>query len=426
MMADRASRNGRSFLRELVRRKVLRVGITYVVLAIATVEAADLMFPRLGLPDWTITLVLGLAIVGLPLAIGLAWAFQITDRGLERESEVLEEGVPEPQRDAPWSLSADTPHRSIAVLPFDDMSPGRDQAYLADGLAEEILNGLSRLSDLNVVARTSSFLYRGGGHSVGEVGRKLGVAHVLEGSVRKWGDRIRVTAQLVGVEDGFHLWSEVFDRHLDDIFAIQDEIARAIVEKMNVKLLEEEKGGIFRELTDDPMAFDLYLKGRHAWYNRYRVGLETALGYFQRALERDPDFVLPLCGIADTYTVLGMYGLLHPAEARRACENAVGRAMELDPDLPEVRFSEALVTTVFPRFDELGELIWPDAKLKAVWELKPDFAEAAGWYGLAHVARGGVGGCGTAPVGRSDWIDRTRLSVHGERGGSHAVLGWAA
>jgi adenylate cyclase len=382
-----------SFFRELVRRRVLRVGAAYVVGAIATVEAADLLFPRLDLPDWTITLVLAVAIVGLPVTLALAWAFQVTDHGIELDSATESTRTPRagtPLVPAEQSLPEDAAIRSIAVLPFADMSPGQDQTYLADGLAEEILNGLSRLRGLRVAARTSSFAFREGGQHVRDVGRRLGVAHLLEGSVRKWGDRIRVTAQLIDAKDGYHLWSKVYDRHLDDIFRIQDEIARAIVDKLDVELLQEEQGPILPEYTDDPEAFDLYLKGRHAWYNRYRVGLETALTYFRQALERDPSLVLAHCGVADTYAVLGLYGLMPPAEAGKLCADAADQALELAPGLPQAQFSDALCATVFPRFDERGDPIWPDDRMREIWERHPDFAEPAAWFGIARATRGGT------------------------------------
>lgn len=372
-----------SFFRELRRRHVLKVGGAYVVAAIGTVGAADLFFPRLALPDWTVTLVVGLAVVGFPVALVLAWAYEVTPTGIEREGR-SESTTPGSGRDVDVrSTSPMMSDRSVAVLPFADMSPGQDQEYLADGLAEEILNGLTRLRNLRVAARTSSFAFKGRDEHVRDVGRTLEVAHILEGSVRKWGDRLRVTAQLISVEDGYHVWSEVYDRQLDDIFQIQDEIARAIVEKLEVDLLEEEDGSLVVEHTESAEAFDLYLKGRHAWYNRYRVGLQTALTYFEQAREEDPGLALAHCGVADTYSVLGLYGLMQPWEAETRAFGAAERALELAPDLPEAHFSHALTRLVFgthgadrPNWDV------PMEGFLTAWELRPDYAEAVAWHGI--------------------------------------------
>ena len=352
------------FLAELKRRKVVRVAIVYVVVGLVVVEAANNLLPALNLPDWTVTLVVALAILGFPIVVALAWAFDITPSGVKRTI----------------SLDAGAEARSIAVLPFTDMSPDHDQEYFADGVAEEVLNVLTRIPDLRVAARTSSFSFKDKGCTVQEIARELGVATVLEGSVRKAGERLRITAQLTEAPSGFHLWSETYERQLEDIFAIQDEIARAIVGTLRVTLLGEQDEPLAKVATKDPEAYDLYLKGRHCWVRRYKVGLHTALQYFQKAIEKDPGYALPYTGIADVHTILAIYGLLDPAEAQGIAEKAAERAMALDPELPEAYFSTGLIQHCF-------HVDWEnsDGSLKRAVELNPDFAAALAWRGMGLV-----------------------------------------
>lgn len=352
------------FLAELKRRKVVRVAIVYVVVGLVVVEAANNLLPALNLPDWTVTLVVALAILGFPVAVALAWAFDITPSGVKRTT----------------SLDAGAEARSIAVLPFTDMSPDHDQEYFGDGVAEEVLNVLTRIPDLRVAARTSSFSYKDKGCSIREIGQELGVATVLEGSVRKAGNRLRITAQLTEVANGFHLWSETYERELEDVFAIQDEIARAIADTLRVTLLGAPDEPLVKVATKNPEAYDLYLKGRHCWVRRYKMGLQTALEYFEKAIEKDPDYALPYTGIADVHTILAIYGLLDPAEAQGIAEKAAERAMALDPELPEAYFSVGLIHNCFH-----VDWVNGDGSLKRAVELNPNFAAALAWRGMALV-----------------------------------------
>ena len=355
------------FLAELKRRKVVRVAIVYVVVGLVVVEAANNLFPALNLPDWTVTLVVALALLGFPVAVALGWAFEITPSGVQRTA----------------SLDAGAEPRSIAVLPFMDMSPDHDQEYFGDGVAEEVLNVLTRIPDLRVAARTSSFSFKEKGCGIRAIGQELSVATVLEGSVRKSGDRLRITAQLTEVASGFHLWSETYERELEDIFAIQDEIARAIAETLRVTLLREHDRPLVRAGTENSEAYDLYLKGRHCWVRRYKMGLQTALEYFEKAIDKDPEYALPFTGIADVHTILAVYGLLDSAAAHRKAEEAAERAMTLDPELPEAYFSRGLVRVCFTYdWDGSGSL------LERAVELNPNFAAAHAWMALGLVNPG--------------------------------------
>ena len=228
---------------------------------------------------------------------------------------------------------ADVP--SIAVLPFADMSPEKDQDYFCEGMAEEILNALTGLEGLHVAARTSSFQFKGQNLNIVRIGQELNVRTVLEGSVRKAGNRLRITAQLISVQDGYHLWSERYDRDMDDIFAIQDDIAGAVVQKLQVKLLGDAKTSLVRRPTDDLEAYNLYLQGRYYWSRRYKGFLAKAVKYFEQAIARDSSCAPAHAGLADGYTILATYGFLTPAEARGRALPAARTAIALDDSLDE-------------------------------------------------------------------------------------------
>ncbi len=266
--------------------------------------------------------------------------------------------------------------KSIAVLPFSNLSPDKEQEYFCDGLSEEIINALSHIRELRVVARTSAFAFKGKEIDIREVGKKLNVGTVLEGSVRKSGERLRITAQLVNIEDGYHIWSGQFDREMKDIFDIQEEISLTIVDHLKLKLLKDEKEKILKRATKDHEAYDAYLKGRYFWYRRYEKGLQRALQYFEQAIETDPGYALAYVGIADTFNFLGTFSFMPPHPAFSRSKAAAKKALEIDPELGEAYASLSWIG-LWHDWD------WPAAEkhsLKAI-QLKPDYAPAHMWYG---------------------------------------------
>jgi serine/threonine-protein kinase len=288
------------------------------------------------------------------------------------ESEISRSQVPEKQ-----SLP------SIAVLPFKDMSPQKDQDYLCEGIAEEILNALVQIEGLQVAARTSSAQFKDKAVNVQAIGRELGVQSVLEGSVRKSGDRLRITAQLINVEDGYHLFSEKYDRTADDIFTIQDEISLAIVDKLRVKLLRDEKLKLVKRHTESEEAYRLYLQGRYFWNRRHEGGVQKGLEYFQKAIATDPDYALPYSGLADCYFSLGFFDFLAPKVAFGKCREAALRAVELDPDLAE---AHASLGNAFFHFD----WDWPaaEAEFRRAISLNPNYAAVHYFYGMFLTSAG--------------------------------------
>lgn len=264
---------------------------------------------------------------------------------------------------------------SLAVLPFVDMSPQKDQEYFCDGMAEELISALTKIKDLRIIARTSAFSFKGKGLDVREIGEKLNVDMVVEGSIRKADSRLRITAQLINVEDGYPLWSERYERAMDDIFLIQDEVTMAIVNNLKVELLGEEKTELMKHHTENLEAYNLYLQGRYFWNKRTEEGYQKCLEYFQKAIETDPTYALAYTGIADCYNLLGYYGFLPPKEAFPEAKRAAEKALEMDETLAEAHTSLAWVRWHYD-WDWEGA----EREFKRALELNPSYATAHHWY----------------------------------------------
>jgi len=265
---------------------------------------------------------------------------------------------------------------SLAVLPFTNMSADKDNEYFCDGLAEELINSLSHIHDLRVAARTSAFSFKGKDLDIREIGKLLNVQAILEGSVRKAGERLRITAQLVSVADGYHLWSEKYDRDMDDIFAVQDEISLEIVDKLKVKLLKGDKTKVLKRHTENKDAYNLYLKGRYFWNRRNEGDLKRAIECYHEAIEKDPKYSLPYLGIADHFIMMGLWSYLPPETARLRAKEALDRALEIDDQLGEVYTSLGYYQCLF-------DWDWPGAEknLKRGLALNPNNVYAHTWYG---------------------------------------------
>ena len=356
------------FFAELKRRKVYGIAALYVAVGVAISLAVPDLFDALLLPVWSARFVIVSVVLGFPIALVLAWAYEVR---------------PEAPRPAEREGTKHEPRQSIAVLPFVDMSPDQDQEYFCDGMAEELMNAFTKVKGLRVAARTSSFHFKGRSEDVRKIGSQLAVRSVLEGSVRRADERLRVTAQLVSVEDGYRVWSGNYDRELKDVFAIQDEISRSIVESLRPTLLGEEEHTLVTPPTWSLEAYDHYLRGRHYGEGRYEKGLETALRYFEKAVEIDPEYALPHTGVADSYAVLGMYGYLRPKKAGERAKAAAERAVELDDGPSEAHTSLGFCHMLFGWDWERSAAEF----LKAI-ELSPQNAKAHLWLGLQHGRQG--------------------------------------
>ena len=289
------------FWQELKRRKVITTFIWYAGTAMVLIGLASDVAGPFNLPNGTLRLVIILIIIGFPLTMIFSWIFDVSPEGIHRTRSLKNE---QSVRKEPGSLVHNPSiDRSIAVLPFQDMSREKDQEYFCDGIAEEIINALAHVSSLKVIARTSAFAFKNQNVDMREIGQILNVETLLEGSVRKDGNRIRITAQLIKTDDGTHLWSERFDRNLDDIFAIQDEISMAIVEHLKIKLLSQEKSALLKRYTDNFELYDLYLKASHYIKLATSAEFEKAVDYIGQALQKDPLFI-------PGYAVLGITNML--------------------------------------------------------------------------------------------------------------------
>lgn len=387
-----------SFFAELKRRNVFRVAASYAVVAWLLVEISDTIFPRLTLPDWTVTLVIVLLLLGFPLAVFLAWAYEMTPEGVRRTTELpsAESGdpgvgrkldsaliaalvlvvgyllldkfllAPTPQSRelayAPAELADESPDgpaakpdaaapapdgRSIAVLPFANTSDDAANEYFSDGISEELLNLLSKVPGLRVTSRASAFHYKQRNLRPSQVASELNVSHVLEGSVRKAGNRVRITSELVDARSDTRLWSETYDRSLDDIFAVQDEIAAAVVAELKVRLLGEAP----QRPETSGEAYSLFLQARHLGRQGNPAGYSEAAELLERVLEIDPRYVAALVELATVNSNQANFGYRPRAEGFGRARELAERALEIDPG-----YAPALSQLAVLEIDQRGDL----------------------------------------------------------------------
>ncbi|MEH6585234.1 MAG: tetratricopeptide repeat protein [Halioglobus sp.] len=317
-----------SFFTELRRRHVVKVAVAYVVTGWLVAQAAEFLLESFSTPEWILQTLIVLLLLGFPIAIVLAWAFELTPDGVQLDSAVEDKPLLQ-AADAQLGLLVNSPEHSIAVLPFADMSPDHDQEYFSDGLTEELLNLLSKVSGLHVASRTSAFSFKGRQEDICEIAQKLRVRHVLEGSVRKAGDQLRITAQLIKAQDGYHLWSETYDRSIENVFAVQDEIARAVVESLKLQLLGE--APVVRETSSE--AYNLYLQAMHLKMHRTPDSLNLAMDYLERAVAIDPEYAPAWALLSEVYALRGGSSGSGWEEGVAASRKALERALELDTEI---------------------------------------------------------------------------------------------
>jgi len=385
---------------EFKRRQVFRVAAMYGATAFVLIEAADLIFPRIPLPEWTVTLVVWLALLGFPAALVLAWAYERTPEGVRptdpAETAELDAIVAQPARrrwpagvaallgivllglGAWWTLTRTGPgaqsYDSIAVLPFENLSGNPDNQYFSDGLADELLNALSGVEDLKVAGRTSSFSLRDQNLDLRTIGDTLDVETVLEGSVRRSEDRVRITAQLIDARTGYHLWSDEYDRDITDIFQVQEELAQSITRAL-LPRLRSEGDELYRGGTDNLAAWDLYLGCRQNWYSRNIDQLREAVDQCERAVALDPEFALAWSGLADAIDALAFRDVRAEELVPRAM-TAAQRAVLLDPELAEGWASWGTLASEMQRDWATAELA-----LRRAIERKPSNAYARAMLG---------------------------------------------
>jgi adenylate cyclase len=389
----------RGLLAELKRRRVFRVAGLYGVVAWIIAEVSSVVFPVLLLPEWTVSFVVILLILGFPIAMVLAWAYDIGPQGIERTPPLA---APTGSRRGQawivyglmlalamgglgwllWSRLATPPpavYESIAVLPFANLSGDPDNDYFSDGMAEELLNLLAQVPGLQVAARTSSFAYKGQNIDVREIGRVLSVDTVLEGSVRRSGQRVRITAQLVDASTGYHLWSQNYDRQMEDIFAVQDEISAEIVVALKGRLgaSQAETGLAARSApTDSVEAYTIYLQARHQWKRRGAEPLLNSIELFEKAIEIDPTFARAWAGLAAARIVLPGYVGETSEDHHEAAIEAARQALAYDPGLAEAHAVLAQAQS------HVADWTGAEAGFFFAISLDPNDATARHWYSL--------------------------------------------
>jgi TolB-like protein len=408
------------FFKELMRRNVARVALVYVIVAWVTMQVVDVMFPALHVPEWAISITAALIIIGFPFALIFAWAFEITPEGIKREKEVdrgqsittdtgrkldfmiigaltiavafllvdklvLTESEDEVGQASNKAQVVDTPakapEKSIAVLPFVNMSGDIENEYFSEGLSEELLNVLAKIPELKVAGRTSSFKFKGTNEDLRLIGEQLNVAHVLEGSVRKSGVQVRITAQLINTETGYHMWSETFDRELNDIFAIQDEISAAVAAALKVTLLgATETTPANSHGTDNIEAYNLFLQARYFFQHETLENLEKAMRLLEKAIELDPAYAAAwaeLSQVQQRWT--GGYPSTHDfVTGMEIARASAEKALALDDQLPDAHLALAAIHAQYDWDWEAAE-----REVRRALELDPNNVFALG--GLAQV-----------------------------------------
>lgn len=395
-----------SIVTELKRRNVFRVAIAYLLLGWAVLQGADFLLDLAAAPGWVIRVFAIAGLVGFPFALFFAWAFELTPEGIKREAEVDRSQSIRPQtgrklngiiiglllvvivlmaverafyaggKEPVEAKEAATAASSVAVLPFVNMSADADNEYFSDGVSEEILNVLARIPELKVSARTSAFSYKGSDATIAQIARELGVSHVLEGSVRKSGNAVRVTAQLIEAGSGFHLWSDTYDRELTNIFAIQDDIAQSIAQALKVRLLPAVDQPNLTGTTNLE-AYERYLQGVNLWHLRTGESLEQALTLFQQAIQLDPAFARAHAYLALAWGIIADYTDRPLAQTNPATRVAAEAALALDAD--SVEAATALIQPLLAESPaELEALIERGRQLIA---RDPGFATTHQWHG---------------------------------------------
>ncbi len=404
--------NPRHFISELGRRNVYKVAVAYAVVGWLLVQVTTQVFPIFEIPNWALRLIVLAIIIGFPIALVIAWAFELTPEGI-KHTEDVDLSNKRISKNRTWiyvaligaALSvtlfligrlsaprsspspAGVPEKSIAVLPFVNMSADKSDEYLSDGMTEELINVLTKVKGLRVPGRSACFAFKGKNEDdiFHKVGEQLHVNAVLEGSVRKAGEKLRITAQLVNVADGYHLWSEAYDRDMKDILAVQSDVAQRVVQALQLQLGGEEARALAKKPTENAEAYRLYLLGRYHFNKFTRAGWTNAIHYFEQALQVDSAYALAYCGLADTYGWAG--GQIVAGREAWAKEKELAlKALALDPNLADAHLS--LGVALFSAFDFRGS----ENELKRAIQLNPNLALAYDQYGWTFMAKGDFDG----------------------------------
>jgi adenylate cyclase len=387
-----------SLFGELARRHVFRVALAYGAVAWMVLQVASIVFPAFHLPEWTMTLLIILTAFGFPLALVLAWAYDITPQGVRRTDAEEQHGGGEVavlRAPTPPAVPAERPapeRRTVAALPFVNMSENPENEYFSDGITEEIITRLSQIRDLRVISRTSVMRYKNASVSLREIADELGVANILEGSVRKSGTRVRISAQLIEAATDQNLWAHSYDHDLVDVFAVQADVATSIARALQATITASERSRIEKRPTWDLKAYELYLRAGHFNERVTPRDLRTAILLYEEAIQRDPEFALAYAGMAGVYLNMPYFASVEPKQVFDPARAAVERALELDPDLAEARSADAAIRLHYEWDWEGGEralaqehALAPSSPMPAFWRAANALLRERFEEGLAHL-----------------------------------------
>jgi len=422
-----------NFFAELKRRNVYKVAVAYIVAGWALSQGIAQVFPVFDVPNWVIRLIVLLIIIGLPIALVLAWMFELTPQGIKRTETA--DALPASSRSKKhvWVYvvvigglvsvglfflgsytarngsvsSAELPAKSIAVLPFDNLSEDKGNAYFAEGVQDEILTRLAKVADLKVISRTSTQHFKSAPENLPQIAKQLGVANILEGSVQKANDQVRVNVQLINALTDAHLWADTYDRKLTDIFAVESDIAKSIADALQAKLSRSAEHVLASRPTEDPEAHELYLKGRYFWNRRTGENLKKAADYFQQAIGKDPKYALAYSGLADCHVLLPVYPELgsNPRDELPEALKAARKAVELDDTLAEAHTS--LARTLASNLQLSAAM----SEFNRAIELNPNYATAHQWFGECLQSQGRLEE-GLAELKRAQTLDPLSLIIN--------------
>jgi TolB-like protein/Flp pilus assembly protein TadD len=410
------------------------VAIAYGVVAWLLIQIATQVFPFFEIPNWVVRLVVLLIMIGFPIALVIAWAFELTPEGLRRTEAADASQLH--SRNRAWiyvviiagaisvgifflgrytssksSEGTALPAKSIAVLPFENLSGNHENAYLTDGIQEEILTRLAKIADLKVISRTSTARYKSSPENLPQIAKQLGVANILEGSVQKAADQVRVNVQLIKADTDAHLWAETYDRKLTDIFRVESDIAKAIADTLQAKLTGSEKHAIAAQPTENTEAHEFYLKGRYFWNKRTGPDLRKAIDYFKQAIDKDPKYALAYAGLADSYTLLSAYGAGSPQESFPSAKTAAQKALELDDTLAEAHTSLGQILLFYD-----SDLAGSAKEFERAIALNPNYATAHHWYGSGPPLAVGEFDRAIAELRRAQQLDPLSLIINADLG----------
>jgi TolB-like protein/Tfp pilus assembly protein PilF len=432
--------NRGNFFSELKRRNVYKVAVAYAVVGWLIAQIATQIFPFLEIPNWVVRLVIVLIAIGFPIALVIAWAFEATPEGIKRTEVADAMPAVARQKKHAWiyivvvgaaisvalfflgrftagsgtprqSEAATVSAKSIAVLPFDNLSRDPDNAFFAEGVQDEILTRLAKVADLKVIARTSTQKFKSAPTDLRDVAKQLDVTNILEGSVQKVNDQVRVNVQLINALTNAHLWAEIYDRKLTDIFAVESDIAKTIADQLQAKLTGSEKQMMAAQPTTDTTAYELYHKGRSLWGKRTGDNIPKAIAFFEQAIARDPNYALAYAGLASAYILSPFYTGADRREAGSKAKEAALKALRLDPNLAEAH--AALGKVLF--FSEI-DLAGATREYKRAIELKPNDADAHHWFSNDSLAALGQFDEAIAEGKRSVELDPLSIVINADLG----------